>query len=359
MNTQSDLSSSAYGYDFVVATTQASINSGLKEYLNNANQPATALCFLADAKGQPTTIITLDELKEKTGGIDPFLIPDATDYNDDRIAKLTQCRFMVGLRLKMGLPPATLPKNLPQIVEFSKGADQVIFNLLCSECMIVQNTPPGGFASSGSWTVWSQPPQKPWYFTTTVNLVYEDLSKELNTPYFNNHPQERQAIINQLKNLESNAFSLQQLLFDLDNAALQSIPVIQGMDSGSDAATIMTKYFINVYFSHMKEYGSPVLSVNVMNNDLTTSSLKPTAIERVVSPYVNTQGGHIENPQEQLNAATLNYLYMVNGHTLPAAKAFNFNWINVADINDRSGVIAINRNALAYYFKDLILNDIS
>lgn len=43
--TNSDLSSSKYGYDFVVSTTQASINSGLLQYLNECTQPETCLCF--------------------------------------------------------------------------------------------------------------------------------------------------------------------------------------------------------------------------------------------------------------------------------------------------------------------------
>jgi len=68
---KSYLSSSKYGYDFVVATTQASINSGLKEYLNTINQPTTTLCFLADSKGNPSVPITLDALKAKTGGSIP------------------------------------------------------------------------------------------------------------------------------------------------------------------------------------------------------------------------------------------------------------------------------------------------
>jgi hypothetical protein len=48
----------------------------------------------------------------------------------------------------------------------------------------------------------------------------KDLDKSLDTPYFNTHPDEKLALQRQLENLSATAFSLQQLLFDLDNAAL-------------------------------------------------------------------------------------------------------------------------------------------
>ncbi|KAK1464167.1 hypothetical protein CMEL01_12928 [Colletotrichum melonis] len=43
----SNLTDLRYGYDFVVTTTQASINSGLLEYLWESNQPANYICFIS------------------------------------------------------------------------------------------------------------------------------------------------------------------------------------------------------------------------------------------------------------------------------------------------------------------------
>ncbi|GMQ29587.1 hypothetical protein [Algoriphagus confluentis] len=354
---QSFLSSPKYGYDFVVATTQASINSGLKEYLNAVDQPETYLCFLADSKGNPTVEISLEDLLAKTGGVNPFEIPDGTPYNDPRITTLTQNMFVVGLKIKLGLPSQILPKDLPFIVDLGNAANNVRFNLLCSEFQIIQNSPPSGFGSGGSWNVWTQPADAAWYFSTTVNLVYKDLDSELNTPYFNSHPEKRQQLLDQLRNLGSGAFSLQQLLFDLDNAALQSIPTIQGIDPGSDAALILTKSFMNLYFQAAKNHGEPVLSVHAVANTPDNSSLRLTGIEREVGVFVDGAGNPIENPTpDQRNVVTLDYLCAVNNNHLPGVASFSWNWVDPSDVNNLSGVISINRNTLANYYKGILLN---
>ena len=353
---QSFLSSPKFGYDFVVATTQASINSGLKEYINAVDQPMTYLCFLADSKGNPTIELSLDDLLAKTGGINPFDIPDGTPYNDPRISTLTQNMFVVGLKIKLGLPSQILPKDLPSVVDLGNSANNVQFNLLCSEFQIIQNSPPSGFGSAGSWNVWTQPADTAWYFSTKVNLVYKDLDLELDTPYFNNNPQKKQELIVQLKNLGSGAFSLQQLLFDLDNAALQSIPTIKGLDPGSDAGLILTKSFMNLYFQTAKTHGEPILSVHAVANTPDNSSLRLTGMEREVGLFVDGAGNPIQNlTPEQRNVVTLDYLCAVNNNHLPGSATFSWNWIDPSDVGNISGIIAINRNTLANYYKSVLI----
>lgn len=353
---KSFLSSSKYGYDFVVATTQASINSGLKEYLNTIDQPVTYLCFLVNDKGNPSTYITLDELKAKTGGVNPFEIPNGTDYSDPKIAKLTQQRFSVGLKLKLGLPAGVMPKDLPGIVDLGSSASNVNFNLFLSEFEIVQNNPPSGWGSQGSWTVLSQPQGTAWYFSTKVNLVYADLNKELNTPYFDKYPAKKKELLNKLQNLDSGAFSLQQLLFDLDSAAIQSIPQVQGVPKGSNADLVLTKYFVDFYFDSVKKHGEPVLSVHAVANTPDGSSLRLTGMEREVSPFVNSDGTVVASPTPaQKDVYTLDYLCAANNNHLPGAATFDWNWVEPADVGDQSGIISINRNTLATFYKNVLL----
>ncbi|MET0514181.1 MAG: hypothetical protein ABW047_02465 [Nitrospiraceae bacterium] len=359
---QSNLSSSKYGYDFVVATTQESINAGLREYLYKVPQEPKVLCFLADETGNPTKLIELEELKKRTDGIDPFDIKNDTDYSDSRITKLTGQRFEYGLRLKLGLPPGVKPKDLT-IVDLGSSANNVRFNLYCSELTIIQNTPAGGFSKKGSWNVWSQPSGKPWYFSTTVNLVYKDLDSKLNTPYFNNHPEEKQKILAQLNNLGDAAFSLRQLLFDLDNAALESLPQVEGLEEGSNAKLALDKSF-PAYLDQARECGEPVLSVHAEISNpnpsrlvLTASQTQVdlfhlTAMEREACRFVDGNGVPVEHPApEQVKVTTLAYLCAVNNHPLPGAASFNWNWVEPSDAQAMSGVVAINRNALAAYYK--------
>ena len=355
---QSYLSSPKYGYDFVVATTQASINSGLKEYLHNIDQPETIICYLADSLGNPSVQISLADLLKRTGGINPFDIPNGTPYTDNRLKVLTEQKFIVGLKIKLGLPPGLMPKDMPPIVDLGDSANNVLFNLLCSEFQVIQNSPPGGF-SQGSWNVWSQPSGTSWYFTTKVNLMYSALSQELDTPYFNSHPKQKQALLDQLYNLSSGAFSLQQLLFDLDNAATMSIPKIAGMDPGSDAALILTKSFVNLYFQSVKEHGEPVLSVHAVANAPDGSTLRLTAMEREVAPLLDGNGVVIPHPNAlQKEVTTLCYLCAANNNPLPGTASFNWNWVVPAEVNNESGVIAINRNTLANYYKTKLVPQI-
>lgn len=352
---ESYLSNEKYGYDFVVATTQASINAGLKEYLTNIAQPETKLGFLADEKGNPTIQANLEQIIKETG-VDPFSIPNGTDTNDPRIQKLGAKRLQVALKMKLGLPEHIMPRHLPPIIDLESSANNVLFNLMCSELVIIQYTPGGGWASRGTWSVWSQG-HKPWYFTTRVDLVYEDLDKELeNSPYFRKNPQKKQTLLNQLNNLGSGAFSLQQLLFDLDNAATMSIPQIEGLDPSSDAGIMLQKSFVNTYFNAVKNEGRPVLAVHAIANTDDGATFRLTGIERGVNPFLDGNGAVAKNPTpEQKEATTLNYLCAVNNKKLPGVASFEWNWMDPKDIGDHSGIIAINRNTLAEYFKDQLM----
>jgi hypothetical protein len=344
----SDLSSSKYGYDYVVATTQASINAGLVQYLANASEPTSYLCFLADANGNPTKEISLEDLMSTSGGVNPFEIPDGTNYDDPRIATLTKNLFVFGVQVKLGLPPGIMPTDLPPIVNLGTSASAVTFNLLCSEFTVIQNSPPSGFGGSGSWNVWSQPSGQAWYFSTTVNLVFSDLDSSLNTTYFNNHPDQQKALLAQVENLSGSAFSLQQLLFDLDNAAVQSVPTIGGLAAGSDAAAVLTKSFLNIYFTAMKSYGEPLIAVHAVVDTPDFASLQLTGLEREVNPFVDANGVPVANPTpEQLQAVTLDYLCAADNDPLPGASGFSWNWVDPDQLDDLSGVISINRKTLA------------
>lgn len=133
---------SRYGYEFVVSTTQASINSGLLEYFSQGNQPVTYICFLAANKKTktPPQQISLEDLMKKTGGINPFDIPDETDYDDDRITVLTRARFVCGFKMQIGLPSGFLPKDLPPVVILGNSANNLLFRMYCSQFSLSSRT---------------------------------------------------------------------------------------------------------------------------------------------------------------------------------------------------------------------------
>ncbi|CVL06137.1 uncharacterized protein FMAN_03876 [Fusarium mangiferae] len=364
---QSHLSNSKYGYDFVVATTQESINAGLVQYLQNTGrtQDYTYLCFLADQNGDPTSEVPLEDVVRLSGGISPFDIPDGTDWEDERIQKMYQVRLICAIRMRSGIPPGCVVNvpnkgpqiNLPEpIVNLGKTSESVTFNMYCSDITIIKNSVPSGWGSKGSWKWFSQPPGKPWYVKTQTNLLNSELDRNLNTPYFNAHPAERDALRLRLDNISDSAFSLQQLLFNLDNAIAQSVPTFVGV-TDETASYLLGKSFINIWSKIAKQYGLPLIGVTAVAQHPDGSPLRLTALERWVSPVVDSSSGEqIKNPSDlEIAATTLNYLCATDGHRLPGPSSFTWNWIEPRDLAQSSGVISIKRDTMARYLVDQIL----
>lgn len=96
-------------------------------------------------------------------------------------------------------------------------ASQVLFNMYCSEFTVVDLTDSRGFVGYESVV---QDPSAPWLFTAVVDLVLDPVADSSAFASL------LAAIQAQIKNLGSEAFSVQQLLFDLDNAGLESKPIL-------------------------------------------------------------------------------------------------------------------------------------
>ena len=364
----SNLSGPQYGYDFVVSTTQESINAGLVQYLQNTQgkQPPTYLCYTADDQGDPTVASSLDEIKQQSG-VDPFEIPDGTDTSDARIQSLLQVRFSCAVRLQVGIPPGLIqfvpgkgPQlQLPQpIVTLGTISDNVAFTLYCSDVTVIKFDPPGGY-SKGSWKWYSQPSGKPWYVTTKTDIKALDLDKDtLDTPYLNKNPDVQQALRDKLGNISGSAFSLQQLFYDLDNAVAQSAPTFVGVDDKT-ANYLLGLTFISQWSLVAKEQGLPLIAVTAVATQPDGSPLRVTGLERSVSPVIDPlTGQRLPNPTvTQLAATTLNYLCAANGNSLPGATSFTWNWVDpdAQDLAQSSGVISIKRNTIAQYLVDQML----
>jgi len=94
----SHLTDAKYGYDFVVATTQAAINSTMLAYLNGLNVSPTVAVYVANKEGKPVS--TDYAALVKTAGCDPFKVDptvqgfDVTTNKD--VQALVRARFMFG-----------------------------------------------------------------------------------------------------------------------------------------------------------------------------------------------------------------------------------------------------------------------
>lgn len=211
--------------------------------------------------------------------------------------------------------------------------------------VLVGETHPGRRLFTPSWFSQSQPAGNPWIFQSKVDLR---LSNTPTTAYGKLPP----AVQAQIKNLGSAAFTVQQLLFDLDNAALESIPTIKGVPPGDPLYSILQQFFLGAYFAKMRANGSPVLGCTIKETKAPTSTLTLTDLNLEVAPFLGTNNQPILNPTPaQQDLATLNYLCAADGNILPSAALFDWNWVEQAEQADFDGVVAINRNTFANYFR--------
>ncbi|KJJ34710.1 hypothetical protein AFLA70_20g004580 [Aspergillus flavus AF70] len=337
------------GYDFVVSTTETSINDGLRAYLNNSDQPVQYLCFLVDSQGNVDKTITLDELLKLTKNVNPFTTP-AGKVDQAVWQPLVDAKFRYGIKLQMGIPPGLLPKDL-DIVEFAdEDATHVRFRLYCSEVSIIEFQIPSGWGSTDHTLVLhSQPAGKPWYAQMKVNLKVEDLDKQLNTTYLNNHPTVKQEIKDKLKNLKDTAFSLQQLLYDLDSATLDSTPDFPGLHEGSDVFPLLQKTFSGTWSKSAAEKGLPLVAIAAVAQSNDSSPLVMSDYQRHVSLQTTKDGKKFR---------TLDYFCLTGNKKLPSNPSlpkFTWNWVVPEDKATKSGTMAINRTTFANYLKDQLV----
>ncbi|KAF5632244.1 uncharacterized protein FTJAE_7576 [Fusarium tjaetaba] len=355
----SNLSNPKYGYDFVISTTQASINSNLCMYLHNNILPCNYFCFLSNPSNANAVVpVTLEDLVAKTGGVDPFKVPRDTPHTDPRVQALTKVGFAVGVKIRMGLPPGVEPKNLPPILELGDVANFATFNILCSDFHIVENELGTSASPNGKWNVWRQPSGRPWTLKTWVSLVHASLDNQLNgSPHFAKNPAKKQRLLKRLQNISSTSFSLQQLLLDMDNATVQNVPVIEGMRPGSRAHLVVSGQLGNIWKDFTKNCHCPPISVvAVPQTSSDPSKLHLKSFDLQVNRVKDRNGDVVKNPtKEQLAATTLDYRCMASGIKLQPAKPFSWNWVEPTSINSESGVVAIKRQVFSQYLLDAIL----
>ncbi|WP_292993125.1 hypothetical protein [Nitrosomonas sp.] len=338
---KSELSNAKYGYDFVVATTQESINGTMKEYLYNSTFPVVKMYWNQDATGDPVAV-SRDDLLKQTNGTDPLTVPswNKGDPMTPAITNINNSNFYFAFEAAIGIPSGIAPQDIPDIITL-QAASSVTFNLICAQFTVVTcHFDRHGFTSFFSA---SQPTNTPWIFTSIVAL--KQIFDNSNLP---------PAVQAQLNNLGPDAFSVQQLFFDLDNAALESTPTISGIASGTPAYTLLTTVFLGAYFKAMQTNKQPILNYSIVQNtpDNDPSTLKLTKMELEVSPY--TPAGASTN---DLN--TLCYLCETNGNNLLPAVPFTWNWVEQSEESSFDGVISINRNTFAKYFEDQLTSYVS
>lgn len=322
---QSFLSSLDYGYDYVVAITQDSINATAMAFLNT-KQPVINVCYVYNDQGDPE-LADYETLKKRANGADPFALPTSGPEREAQLKHLDQAGFMFGFSAEMGLPYGFKPDTLPDIVTFGQTAQAPLtYRLLCKHFQLVElkQIPHKPFVFQS----FAQPtgaPGDPWIFTYKVRLkmeVVKDHRAFMKTPAFANLP----SPVRDKIAAKPEDFTIAHLLYEFNEAASETQPVISGIDRVLKEK--LNEDFAIRYFNQMQGVGVPMLSVTPVRDD----------------PFAGMTTGFSINPSPAApQLATLNYLCATGGHTLPNPKPFAWNWVEPAQASQYDGVCIINK----------------
>jgi hypothetical protein len=352
---ESNLSDAKFGYDLVVAVTQASINATMKQFLAGLAAPEVVSCYVYDANNNLVPV-NYEDLKKQAHGSDPFQVPDHADPATNKdLLNLAAANYAGGFRAQIGLPDLPLA-SLPAIVTLSSGTDApVLFNLLCSEFQITgfEYGPRGRVI----WIDEKQPSGSgdPWYFSShvTLNTARLDPGKPLSqtTPAVEHR-------IQQLKQtIGADAFSVQRLFLDLDTAILQSTPTIVGIPEGWAVWELISSIFLGAYMNQMRSNGTPVLGYSITVSRPDSSTLQVAALSYETAALLDHSKPIMNPTPAQQAAATFNYLG-TSGSTPPTAALFPWNWVEVGEVSSFSGVQSVRRDVFMLFFGRLLNFDV-
>lgn len=196
-----------------------------------------------------------------------------------------------------------------------------------------------------TWYNIAQDPADPWIWQTNVNLRMDHIDNLDKLP-----TAVKAEVEKMVTNLSATGFSVQQLLVDLDTAALTSTMPSFTKSIADPAGTILLTTFRDKYFASMKQQGKPVLHYQAVQRDAEPSDFRATAMLMDVNRRRDDHNVVIQNPTPaQAELSTLNYYCASFLHPLPSPVQFDFNWIGDDESAD-DGVIALNRTTLANYF---------
>lgn len=352
---ESYLSHTKYGYDFVIALSEASIDAGIKEYLYHLEQPYLIIIRL---KGKVNT--TLEKFMELTGGINPLLIENKTNFNDPRVQKCYKAGFVTAYKMKIGFPEQL---DLKKTSLISLGDNTLIYKVYFSEFKMIKLKTIHYFEREDyEWIEWNQSMRLP------------NKKAISNYPYVKIRFNLRQDAINYKKteiNAISGIFSLQQMLHNINytfnvvsifggglfdkkvrtiggnpenfnefKRSIESLCSLQGPGRGTFLSTL--EHFRKIFGVH---------NIKIPEYEV-KSSIPITNLEHGVSGYKVEKGEPVN--RERPRVGTFNYLCASNQKALENIVPFDFNWIRPEEIHKKSGVLAINRNIIVNQLQSFV-----
>lgn len=351
------LGQTGYGYDTVVAISQNALNDVIKQfYFNNKtsfdNLTIGYVWRQQDDGTYAPGIMTPNDYRDLP--VDPLAVDswDGTGTMPDQVSAIVNSKvnFAFAFNFTVG-DPTGLGLSGISYLALNPGEQTALYYLLCQQIQIAFWNP-----DNKSWINVTQSPTNKFNINATINLQ--------NIINNNNLTPNVQSLVNELG---PDNVNVQQLIFDFDSAVVNPTSSLPGLDSSCSIFTPMMKVFQFCYFTKYQQVAAPVLNYSITAKN--PSTLQPTSMDFFADALVDANGIVISNPDGcQQKLATLNYLFAVENHSLPAGKQITWNWLENngtpssptaplctapnADMNIYDGAIAIKRDVLAQYFYD-------
>ncbi|MDN3550024.1 hypothetical protein [Mucilaginibacter aquaedulcis] len=371
----SDLS--AYGFDVVVASTEQALNYVIKQYVNEFKKPKTGSggspVFNAYFMIEPNTkeVVPLpaawdQSLYDHYVNLDPLSIaawngigtmPQSIKnlsmpymVNYPPFPSNTYLRYAISFELGFTPDPSKpgsvkMPAQILQLVDDGQYA---IYTLCFQNLTLTVANYNSNYSAITSYEVYKQNAANPYWFTVKVPL--KSISDSTNV---SDDVATRAAAL-------GNAFTIEQLVLDLDNAQWNGAPVIQDAPSGSAVNDLLNTVFLPFFAQTMATNGRAALGFNFIPKENTSADFGVTDIQLQID---DASGDSEEN---QPGLPTLDYLCAVNGDARQATADFSdsdnyyldglpyWNWFDGP--TSYHGVIAVSPGALASYFSKALLS---
>lgn len=347
------------GCSMVVAVTQDSVNSTLKEYLDHFDGDFINRAYCVDVDENNRVIykpVDYEEVKRAVG-MDLYGIPQEKDKRtkeqEEAIHKAyDEQGFTLGFRFRIGLPEAQNVTALRDIVTFLESDNTSIANVLYTmylkefEIIKIAVVPQKGYI----FTTLTQNPDNPWYFTSRVKLnmkggQFDSLPTEIKDKL---KPKDCQGNLNM-----DQLLSIQQLYMDLNTAKLTDEFELKDFSGDKEIYNLLKSGFLDGYVQECRKKGDMILGyfAKQFNPSDEQEFIWLRDFNFCITPYYK-EDGSVDNKNQGMYA--LNYLFSVPGQELGDIKryanAVRWNWVDQAEAGTIHGRMAVDRSGLLDQF---------
>ncbi|KAK3369593.1 hypothetical protein B0T24DRAFT_722446 [Lasiosphaeria ovina] len=353
-----DSAISPFKFDFVVATTFASINQAFKEYLRRLpKSEPISVCVIA-SNPQNQTEISFETLKKNTG-VDPFSIPDGTEWGKSPdLQTLSKANFFFGMRGQLAAGAADFKGDVPMallsIARSTDNASRVQFAPVWKTFDVVslyKNTTTGNW----EWSHLSKPSKPNVDWVVGIDVPFARDSRL-------GYERWKQDTMNARTTALMDKFGakygwgnvrVHRLLVDMANADVDNLLVNQASTWAGLPGLVFVafKQWVRALMQKV-DANLFVLGFMVTVPPVVSNPNDPGAF--IIAGPVRLSSFNVRVQPRQSDAlnqiATIDYQCVANDLPQPAPQRITWDWVpDIKTSQSHHGIVSVSRQTMAYY----------